>query len=315
MAAHALPGYTSVCTQNKISFHGVSKSVNLIRLLFCFTSLLPLAAGGQTIGTVTLEEGPLKLVRGASVFVAGEGLNLIEGDVLERSGSGVTQVELADGTILMLSGDSRLFFYSYPRKGAPECLLFSGWLKAMTKKAEPTDESRYLTLPLGAATADATLVMRADKEGTELFLESGKAKLGTLNTVGQFTQDRTARSGEYVIRVADSPLQASARPPATFLSKVPVAFRDTPPSRMARFKDREFEPKPERDATYEDVSDLLTLPRNWRKSFVKRFNARTRDPAFRAALDANMRLHPEWDRILHPEKYLPKKPPESAQKH
>ena len=285
--------------------------MSVIRLLLCLTFLFPLAADAQSIGTVTLAEGPLKLLRGTGVFAAAEGLRVNEGDILDSAGAGVTQLELVDGTIVMLSGASRLFVYSYPLQGAGsmELILFSGWLKAGTKKGEPPAERRYTTLLLGAATPDATLVMRADGEGVELFLESGSAKLGEVGSLGQLAAERAARSGEFAARTAGRALQTSARPPAAFVSKVPVPFRDTPPSRMARYKDREIEPKRERDATYEDVADLLKLPRNWRKGVVKRFQPRTKDPAFRAALDANMKLHPEWDRILHPEKYLPKKPP------
>jgi hypothetical protein len=36
---------------------------------------------------------------------------------------------------------------------------------------------------------------------------------------------------------------------------------------------------------------------------VQRFAARARDRAFRAALLAGLRSHPEWDRTLFPEKY------------
>ena len=42
---------------------------------------------------------------------------------------------------------------------------------------------------------------------------------------------------------------------------------------------------------------------------MQRLRARAQDPEFRKALIANMRFHPEWDRILFPEKYLPKPVP------
>jgi hypothetical protein len=40
---------------------------------------------------------------------------------------------------------------------------------------------------------------------------------------------------------------------------------------------------------------------------------KARDPAFRSALIANLRSHPEWDPILFPEKYKPKPPPEEPE--
>jgi hypothetical protein len=42
---------------------------------------------------------------------------------------------------------------------------------------------------------------------------------------------------------------------------------------------------------------------------MQRWRRNARDPAFRAALVANLASHPEWDPILFPEKYKPKDPP------
>ncbi|MGB7542762.1 MAG: hypothetical protein WBM28_12195, partial [Burkholderiales bacterium] len=43
-----------------------------------------------------------------------------------------------------------------------------------------------------------------------------------------------------------------------------------------------------------------------RKNLAKRFQSRAHDKDFRNGLVANLSSHPEWDRILYPEKYLPK---------
>ena len=55
-----------------------------------------------------------------------------------------------------------------------------------------------------------------------------------------------------------------------------------------------------RAVSYSDVESWLTIPRQWRGSFVGRFRARLKDPAFFAAMDAHLALLPEWQRILHP---------------
>jgi hypothetical protein len=44
----------------------------------------------------------------------------------------------------------------------------------------------------------------------------------------------------------------------------------------------------------------LTMPGDWRAGFIARFRGRLKDPAFFAAMDAHLALHPEWVRILHP---------------
>ncbi len=53
------------------------------------------------------------------------------------------------------------------------------------------------------------------------------------------------------------------------------------------------------------------LPGPYRKLFLKRFQPRLKDREFRAAVEAHIARYPEWDRVLHPEKYLPKVPAEA----
>ena len=46
-----------------------------------------------------------------------------------------------------------------------------------------------------------------------------------------------------------------------------------------------------------------------RAVFEKRFAGRLRDPAFRNAVLPHVARYPMWDRLLHPEKYVPKTVP------
>jgi hypothetical protein len=43
-----------------------------------------------------------------------------------------------------------------------------------------------------------------------------------------------------------------------------------------------------------------------RRPLVQRWRSKAREPAFRAALVANLAAHPEWDPVLFPEKYIKK---------
>ena len=88
-----------------------------------------------------------------------------------------------------------------------------------------------------------------------------------------------------------------------------LAFFDPLPSRIARYKDREAQPRRIEDVSYADVEVWLKAPAGIRRPLVARFESRADDPKFRSSLEANLRFHPEWDPILYPEKYLP---PETA---
>jgi hypothetical protein len=63
------------------------------------------------------------------------------------------------------------------------------------------------------------------------------------------------------------------------------------------------------EITYAEAEPWLSGP--YRKVFLKRFQPRLKDREFRAAVEARIARYPEWDRILHPEKYLPKVPAEA----
>jgi len=87
-----------------------------------------------------------------------------------------------------------------------------------------------------------------------------------------------------------------------------VGHLDPLPSRMARYKEREVQPKRLDEASYAEVETWLKAPPEIRRPMVARFRPRVSDPAFRAALVTNLKFHPEWDPILIPEKYKPKEP-------
>jgi hypothetical protein len=96
---------------------------------------------------------------------------------------------------------------------------------------------------------------------------------------------------------------------------MPVGFRDTLPSRLAKMAGRKVVLKPAPAPGYAELAPWLSIDdTGLRRQFVQRFASRLEDPQFRGAVTANMRAHPEWDPVLHPEKYAPKDPSKEAAK-
>jgi hypothetical protein len=116
-------------------------------------------------------------------------------------------------------------------------------------------------------------------------------------------------AGQFYARKADQKGVLQARPAPGFVAGMPSYYRDNLPERLARFKDRDVSPRRLADLAYQDVEPWLKGPPELRRPLMQRLRARAQDPEFRKALIANLRFHPEWDRILFPEKYLPKPPP------
>jgi hypothetical protein len=100
--------------------------------------------------------------------------------------------------------------------------------------------------------------------------------------------------------------QTSARPPPTWLQGVPRPFKDLLAPRAERFGTREPLPAPAQSLDYEAIEAWLKAEPSVRKALMARWKPKASEPAFKKALIDNMRHHPEWDRIVFPEKYQSK---------
>jgi len=114
---------------------------------------------------------------------------------------------------------------------------------------------------------------------------------------------RDAKGGEFIVRRGEQPATLGARPSAEFIKNMPRHFRDDLPVLLDRYKNRRSEPKREHEVTYAEVEAWLKAGPPIKRNFVKRFETRSKDSEFRRKLIENLREHPEWDKVLFPEKY------------
>ena len=152
-----------------------------------------------------------------------------------------------------------------------------------------------------ATVGDAVIVASCDARHAEVFVESGTATVASAR--GKEPPQNVA-GGEFVSRNDDQKPTVASRPPPAFLAALPRQFRDPLPALASRFP-----AAPEALVKVSEVSFAEAEP--WlagttRKAFVRRLSPRLSDPAFRAAVAAHPAAFPEWDRMLHPEKYRPK---------
>lgn len=261
-------------------------------------------AFGQTVGILTVAEGGVQLVRGSTTYTAARGVTLQYGDMLAPDPKGQAQIEFADGAILNLSRGTRALLLSAQSAGGdPGVALQPGWAKFTRAKAAKGKPYRYI-MPLARLdTAGATGVLRIGQDSSEIFIESGAARLVELSKSGLPAGDRDVKGGEFVARAAGQPSTASSRPSPEFIKTMPGYFRDDLPVFLPRVRDRNIEPTREHEATYAEVEPWLNASAPIRRHLVERFRHRAKDPQFRNKLVENLAAHPEWDRILFPEKY------------
>jgi hypothetical protein len=274
------------------------------------------ALAAEPPAIVTLTEGPAALLRGISRHALAEGVRLKSGDIVEVADKGLAQVEFGDGMALSLGPGSRLYAALFAPRGAKggaisELYLLRGWVKFTTgKSAAPF---RVTTPVFGIGAGEATAVIHVGETEGEIFVETGELRLAEGFVKAVPGSPVRVKGGEFYLRKAEQKGAIQPRASPGFVAAMPRGFMDNLPARVAKWKEREVQPRSLGELAYGDVEIWLKAPPEIRRAIMKPFIPKARDPTFRSALVANLRSHPEWDPILFPEKYKPKPPPEEPE--
>lgn len=268
----------------------------------------------ETVGTLTILDGDAQLVRDAATWRVAEGVRLAAGDIVQTAASArLVRLELSAGQAIDLGPATRVQLAPQLRgdraRRAPVLYLLAGWVK-LTQPAAAHDKGVLIAAQAFDVTAVARdVVVAVHGDAVWLFAESGAVTMAPRHD-GKALAPLTLKAGEFLERaaVAKGKAVVSARPTATFLQQVPRAFRDTLPLRAALFKNGAAAPKKLAPIAYADVQPWLAAEPDLRRGFVTRWRGAARDAGFRRALADNLAAHPEWDRVLNPEKYRPKQP-------
>ena len=277
-------------------------------ILMLAASLAALPAPGEAappIGMLTIVEGEVAVIRHAVKFAAAEGLRLQADDIIHTGDNArLARVEFAEGGALDLGPATRLVLrprFAEPHLWRPSHLYVSqGWVKLTAGPAGKIGLSspRFdLTNLAGVALA------RVGENDSFLFIESGTAML-IERAGGWLPRLRALKEGEAFDRRGGDTGSVISRPAPDMLKSIPRPFVDSLPPRAQRFQDVQVEPKWPTEISYADVSGWINAEPSLRPAFVQRWAGKARDPRFRAGLVADLRSHPEWGRVLFPNKTL-----------
>jgi hypothetical protein len=242
---------------------------------------------------LTSADAPLRLIRGAAVYKAANGVALQKDDILE-SGAGGAQVEAGPDAILALGPQTRVLLENLPLegRGAMQVVLLQGWLKVMDRNGPAT----VVTPALQLSFANGSAIVHAAEGQDAVFAEEGEQQL-TPKARGPLK----LALEQYAALEPGKPL-APGRPPRAFVAAMPPPFRD----RLSRAPDvpraGKVQPIKERETDFADVQDWLQASLPARKAFVARFKPRLADPVFRKALDGALGQSVDWKPVLHPVK-------------
>ena len=261
--------------------------------------------------TVTILEGPAQVLRGTAWLKLAEGARLQEGDIVSAPERTHVQLELSGGSAFSFNGPATLYAIGLPaREGQPQSgaeLAFWGAFFKLATGAKEANIRVQTPLVLIVAQNATALVGRADNNAFAIFVENGSASIAERGARGRTGTPQNAKAGQYWSAADGKSLASAERPPQAFIGAMPKPFLDPLPSRSNRFADARVDLPADHEVTYQEAKPWLVGP--YRRAFVRRLQPRLRDAAFRSGVEAEINLHPEWDRILHPEKYRPKDAP------
>jgi hypothetical protein len=288
--------------------------VNILGITLALWFLLPMPTVVQGVGFLTMVEGTLRVVRGATVFQAAEGMRLQQGDILESAGGGFSQLEFTGGAIVALGPTTRVYIFRHGAGGKGgtgatngDLVLLSGWLKS--ESSAGAGSYRYQSPMLAASTENGTVVFHCDESGCDVFVESGSATIAEVSTSGNSRHPTLGKTGQFFSRRAGGGVTTLPRPTPAFVAAMPYQFKDTLPSRLAHFSGKTVQPKAQQQVSFDEIRPWLTMPSAWRTGLVDRFRPRLNDSEFRKQLDSHLSECPEWEPILHPEKNPPPSSP------
>ena len=153
---------------------------------------------------------------------------------------------------------------------------------------------------------EAIVVIHAESNAAEAFVEAGAARIAATDA-GKDGVPQDVKAGEFWARNARQPPRTDGRAPPAFVAAMPRDMADALPSLAGRFPKAPAALMAQGEVTFAEAEPWLSGP--YRKIFVKRFEPRLKDREFRAAVESRIASYPEWDRLLHPEKYAPKESP------
>jgi hypothetical protein len=274
--------------------------MHLAGLLVTLFAIPTLAHAADSVATITILDGNAAILRGASRLAAAEGVRLQVDDIVETSSGAFVRLEYATGPILDLGAGTRLMLGSTASTAnvRPSLYLLAGWLKLTGRGAAGNQVISVASPRMDLTDLKGVGVMRVGLEASMAFIESGQARvLDHRSRPGTSVQ---LLGGEYVELVGEKMPVRAPRPSPAFVVAVPAPFRDSLPARLPLFAQRNVAPRSWGTFNYKDVEPWLK-DRALGRRLVRVWEAKAKDPEFRAGLIANLAAHPEWFSVLYPD--------------
>ncbi len=267
---------------------------------------VPSLAAAETIGVVTIQEGDAIAIRGLSEFALAEGVRIQSNDLVETGKATFLRVEFSDGAMVDLGPATRaqLNRPSLRKYDRPALYLLSGLLKISAGKLGAGAKASVASPQFDAVGLDGDSVEQVQSGASAVFAEDGPVRM--LDRRRGTPVQIQVKSGDFIVLPSQEAPKGSGRPAHEFVASLPRQFEDSLPPRIERFKAKEVPAKLAGAFTYAQVEAWLDAEPIIRRRFVSEWATKADDEVFRERLEARLARHPEWERLLYPERFEPK---------
>jgi len=261
------------------------------------------------VGLATVVEGDAVLVRQTTKLTLKPGMRLMSGDLLQTGPtSAVVRIEFGNGAIADLGPQTQVMLQPRLASGAKRrqapLYALSGWIKLSGKPGKEPATEALLSESLDLSQLNGAAVVSIQPRVSQVFAESGTVTV-TERRQGQAASAVHLKPDGWYARAGTDKASVAARPPGAFMQAVPKAFLDPIPARAGLFQGRaEPAAKTLGDLGYAEALPWLGAEPAVRSWLVTLWKAQL-NPDLRAGLSSHVKSHPEWDRVLFPEQYLP----------
>jgi len=257
----------------------------------------PAGSTPQAGATLTMAEQPLRLIRGASLFKAANGVAVQKDDILETQAGGA-QVEAGPGAILALGPRTRVRLLDLPPEGkTAEVALLQGWVKL---GASPGTRALVATPALQVTLAGGSTILHAGDSLDAAFAEEGAQQAAQVDARGRSGMPLKLAAEQYTQADPAREHLSAGRPPRAFVAAMPPSFRDRLRHAPAVPNAGKVAPMKEGEAGFADVEPWLAAPLPGSRGLIARFRPRLADPAFRQQLERAFGQDPAWKAVLYP---------------
>ncbi len=237
--------------------------MRILKLALLFSVVLVTSeVSAAVVGVFTQTSGEVRLLRGENYLETEPGAEVESQDIIEADADSSAQIDMDDGSVLMLGPQSRLVFSEYrldPNKTvfSANLDLLTGWLHFAVAKLKP-DGVYVLGTPVFTIGVRGTEgALETESDASALYLQEGEVEVSAIVKNNNGIAPIRIRGGEYLHRQRGLAFKKSVSPPADFFNRMPPDLQHKLARRALKPQQRGISPRIIRAVTRDEAQHYL----------------------------------------------------------